>query len=255
MILRAFKAFVRVNRAFCEALTPPHYFQTIVFDRFRLLVVAAMARADINVVVDVGAGKGWHAGGLDLKRALGVRLIGVDVSAEEMRDNAVLDERLEADVCRSIPVEAQSADLITARAGVEHFPDNEAFVRNCSACLREGGLLIAAFTNKYAPFALINQILPHAIAKWLLRNLWPESEGVMGFKAYYDKTSYHAFKNILEKNGFVIREYYPSFFSSAYFMFFAPLYFASLFLDLMRFAVGSRTLASYHLFVAERASR
>jgi SAM-dependent methyltransferase len=210
-----------------------------------------MSRSDVSIVVDIGAGRRWHFPAR-VKADLLEKLIGVDIDESEMSGNALLDEKVVADVVDGIPLVQSSVDLITVRAGVEHFSDNEAFLRNCAACLRPGGYLVATFANKYSPFAIINQALPARLSGRILKVLVPGSEGTLGFRAYYDHSSYSGFERALVSNGFEVDYYYPSYFSSAYFAFFVPLYVLSVGFDVVRFVLGSRNLASYHLFVARK---
>jgi ubiquinone/menaquinone biosynthesis C-methylase UbiE len=243
------KGLLALNRRLSEGITPLHYAETHGIVRFHDLCLQQMCRKDVHDVLDVGAGKAWHFP-RHLKDRLGLRLTGVDISGEEIRENDMLDQKVVSDVVEALPFPAESFDLITVRWGIEHFADNDAFLAHCQRCLRRQGAFVAVFPSKFAPFAILNRILPSRIARTLLLQLRPESQG--GFKAYYDRTTYAAFSKALEKNGFVVTYYYPTFFSSGYFKSIFPLYVLSLGYDLFRFVIGVRSLASFHLFVAEK---
>ena len=112
----------------------------------------------------------------------------------------------------------------------------------------DDSLLIVA-TDRISAF---DCILPTPIARSLLRRLVPGSEGVLGFKAHYDRTSYRQFSRMAERTGFEVLRCSCSYYSSVYFRFFLPLYLASLLLDHLRHALAVKSLASFYLFILEK---
>jgi SAM-dependent methyltransferase len=247
----AVAAFVRANLAICQAITPRHLGDGSAFAQFRAALLGSVLDLAPRTVVDIGAGRTWHAHPA-LKDLAGFKLVGVDIELEEMARNADLDERVVSDVTKSIPLPTGSADLVTVRSGVEHFSDTEAFLRNLHALLRPGGRALLVFPGPYAPFVLINRMLPRKAARSLLRLLVPGSEGVLGFKAHYDRTSYRRFSRLAERTGFNILRCSCSYYSSTYFRFFLPLYVLSLLLDHVRHALAIKSLASFHFFMLEK---
>jgi SAM-dependent methyltransferase len=201
-------------------------------------------------VLDAGAGAAWSFP-LVYKRKFNLYLIGVDIDADEMARNPSLDERIVADVCNSIPLEPQSIDAVTAHSGVEHFPDNEAFLQNCFRVLRPGGRLIAQFPSRYAPFALLNRALPHSWSRFLLKHFRPDAYDKLGFSAHYDRTNYSEFKKITERAGFELEYVFFSYFNF-YCAFFVPLYIASMAFGILRLAAGAKDFASYNLVVLRK---
>jgi SAM-dependent methyltransferase len=197
-------------------------------------------------VLDVGAGRTWP---LERKPD---RLIGQDISADEMAYNPVLDERIVSDACRDLGVPDGSIDLISARAVVEHLPDNKAFLATCHRALKPGGRLISVFPNRYATFAMLNRSLPPFLARKVVHTLVPGSEGRLGFKAYYDRTNASAFRGLLRQVGFTVEQEYQSWFAPGYFAFFLPLYVMMMGTDYLRRATGLRDLAAFNLFIARK---
>jgi SAM-dependent methyltransferase len=169
-----------------------------------------------------------------------------------MAMNGALDEKYVSEVCKSFPVTPGSVDLITMYSGIEHFENTERFLQECFLALRPGGLCMAQFPGRYAPFAILNRCLRHRFTQFLLSNLRPGSQGELGFRAYYDRTNYSAFVRLARASGFGIEYSLPGFFSSGYFAFLIPIYLVSIFLDLLRFAAGVKDLASYNLFVLRK---
>jgi SAM-dependent methyltransferase len=171
-----------------------------------------------------------------------------------MAENALLDEKLCGDACKSLGVPDESVDLVMGRAVIEHLHDTASFLRSANRALREDGRLIVTFANKRAPFAVFNRILPHRVSQWLLAHLVPGTSGVLGFEAHYDRASFDEFKQSLIDSGFEVDEEYASYFSSGYYRFFFPLFVAGLALDYLLYAFGNPRLASYFMFIARKKS-
>ncbi len=245
------RKFVTANRKLSFALTPKHVLQGNVFAQYERLCPLLMSFPDVKTVIDVGAGKSWHFPQW-CKEAYGVRLVGLDIDGAEMVGNASLDEAIECDVTQSIPVEPNSADLVTAYSGVEHFSDNHAFLKHAYQALRPGGALIAQFPNDLAPFAIINRLLPEKLKMRLLHALVPGSEGVLGFKIHYDRIRPSRFKTIAKDVGFEVEYYYPGYYSSGYFAAFTPIYMLSYLYDMLRYALGISEISSYSLFILRK---
>jgi SAM-dependent methyltransferase len=244
-------AWVNINVEICRAITPRHIADTSAFAQFRAAFLNAVLELEPGTVVDLGAGKHWHHNPA-VKRLAGFKLVGVDIELAEMAQNTMLDERIQCDVTKTIDLPPGSADLVTVRSGVEHFADNEAFLRNLHALLRPGGRAVLLFPGRYAPFVLINRMLPRRVARAALHLLVPGSEGVLGFPAYYDRTTARQFSKVAQKAGFSVVRCSCTYYSSMYFRFFAPLFALSLLLDHLRHVLAIKELASFYLFVLEK---
>ena len=73
-----------------------------------------------------------------------------------------------------------------------------------ASALTPGSALVAWFAEQYSPPALLNRMTPPSLTRFLLRRA-PEAEaGITGFKAYYARTHYSAFKRLAEKAGFTV---------------------------------------------------
>lgn len=243
--------FVKFNRTLSWLVSPQSLADHDIANEYTRLGALLMSQPNVSRVVDVGAGKVWHFP-LHYKKWYGIKLIGVDIDGEEMADNTLLDEKFVADVVENIPVDPESVDLIMVRSGVEHFSDNQRFLDNAYAALRPGGFLIAFFPNRYAPFAIINRMLPQRVSKRVLQETAHETADELGFKVFYDRTNYTGFRRLYAKAGFKAVYHLPSFYSCFYFRFFLPLFFLSYFFDTMRFMIGSPRLAAYHIWVLQK---
>lgn len=249
------KRIVKWNINFANRRLLPHaLFESRAYAIYYWVGLAHLLDPAVRVIVDVGAGRTWYFGE-DVKAKRDVKLIGIDDNAGEMASNPSLDERVVCDASKTLGVADGSVDLIFSRAAVEHLPDNEGFIRACNRALAPGGRVVLVFTGKWAPPSIINRLLPHRLVVAALRLFVPSSEGYQGFYAYYDKCSDTEFTKVLEDNGFEVEYRYQSYFASAYYMFFIPLYLASLVLDYLRMMISVRDLATMHLYVARKRSQ
>jgi SAM-dependent methyltransferase len=130
--------------------------------------------------------------------------------------------------------------------------NNEVFFANCARVLRPGGALIHTFPCKFAPFSLVNQFLPNALARRLLACLHPQWKEECGFPAFYDRCYFSAVQQLLERNGFRDPRFAFRYYQSIYFDFFLPLYALMLLYDLTCWMMGVRNLACAILVTAER---
>jgi SAM-dependent methyltransferase len=208
-----------------------------------------------QVVIDVGAGKDcpFLPYVCDPRMQL---IIGLDYSEDQLCRNRDLNQKIVANAAaHGFPLRDRSADLVVSRSVVEHILDNKAFFENCARVLRPGGAMIHVFPGRFAPFALLNRLLPNWLARrvsgYLLSPEWVE-EGNYGFPVFYDRCYFSAVQNLLDQNGFKNAKYTLSFYQSIYFEFFFPLFFMVLAYDLIAWRLGIRNLASTIMVMAER---
>jgi hypothetical protein len=108
----------------------------------------------------------------------------------------------------------------------------------------------ATVPGRWAPFAVINRMLPHALSRRLLHFLHPDAIGIGGFPAFYDACSVGAITRVLESNGFVVDECRVSYYQSGYFTFFVPGYLLSAAYEIVLHAIDARSLAAYIIVIA-----
>jgi SAM-dependent methyltransferase len=247
-LLRSFFAF---NRRLSQAITPDHFHEANVFAGYHKIGAILLSHPDTRTVLDVGAGKQWHFPE-HYKNWYSIKLIGLDIDGSEMKDNSLLDDKIECDAVDKIPIHPGTVDLVMVSSGIEHFSNNQRFLRNAFDVLRPGGYFIAQFPGRYAPFAVANRLLPKSTSKKFLAASMGERAEHLGYAAYYDRTNYSAFQKIVRASGFKIVYHLPGYNSSSYFEFFIPLYLVSYLYDSTMHAIGLRDLAAYNLWVLRK---
>ena len=249
--MRALQSFLGFNRKLSRAITPHHFHEANVFAAYHKIGAILLSHPDTKVVLDVGAGKRWHFPE-HYKEWYSIKLVGLDIDGVEMKDNNLLDEKIECDAVEHIPVPPGTVDLVMVSSGIEHFSNNQSFLKNAFEVLRPGGYLIAQFPGRYAPFAVANRLLPRSVSKKVLAASMGETAEHLGFVTHYDRTNYSAFRKMVQASGFKVIYQLPGYNSSSYFEFFVPFYLLSYLYDTTMNAVGLRDLAAYNLWVLRK---
>ncbi len=246
------RRFIRSNQAFCarlELILPTAKGHT--FRQYPPAVAKCIATGGARRIIDVGGGRtcayadltppGWDG-----------RLLSIDIAPEEIALNQSVHLRLVSDVTRGLPVADGSVDMITSRSVLEHLANLEDFVIGAARAIRPGGYFIHWVPNKFAPFAIVNAMLPNKLAKPLLHYLDPATVGICGFPVVYDRCYPAAMEQLFKKHGFEVLEVRPSYFQSRYYAFFAPFFLLStLYEGTMQF-LGVRNLCAHYLIVARK---
>jgi SAM-dependent methyltransferase len=233
------RQFAHANASLSGRLSPSMVKTTHAYTKYDE-VGTALLQLEPKTVLDVGAGKQWHFSPSLKGRSMS--LIGFDIDHAEMAENALLDQKICGDACEGLGVPDRSVDLIMGRAVIEHLHDTASFLESANRAL----------ASRYAPFAILNRILPQRVSSWLLFHLVPGSSGVLGFKAFYDRAGFREFKQCLTDAGFEVEEEYASYFSASYYGFFLPMFVVGLGFDYLRYVLGKPRLASYFMFVARK---
>lgn len=204
------------------------------------------------VMLDVGGGKRPTIAP-DLKASLGLQVIGVDISEEEL--NAAPPGCYDHVVCGDVTkaTALPEADLAIARSVTEHVSNPSAMYLNILRALRPGGLLISYVPNKFAPYALVNAVLPNRVTKVLLSFFHWESKEETGFPALYRHCYPSRFETLLLGVGFTDVRIHPAY-RSEYCNFFLPLHASELIWQLFTSRWGRRNLCETFTVVAKKQS-
>ena len=209
--------------------------------------------ADNITALDIGGGKRCFFAA-ECRKYTGVKIIALDVSAEELAFNNDADEKIVFDLASGerIPLEDESVDMVTSSSVLEHLKNLENAVKEVSRILKPGGKFISVLPSKFALFTMINQLLPNWLARKILFAIRPETKGFCGFIAYYDHCYYPALKNLLSKHGFGNINFMFDYNQSGYLSFFVPFGLISLLWDCLMYILHMKPLCAYICFTAEK---
>lgn len=211
--------------------------------------VAQAMNANGGVVVDIGGGRRC----IFAKHRRGAaKIVGVDISAEELSHNEDVDDRIVADATSHLPLASNSVDIVCSRSVVEHLTEVDGFLDEAHRVLKPGGLAVTLFPSKNAPYALLKRILPHTVGRQLLYLVKPGSKQFLGFRTYYDQCTLRAMKQAFTRHGFEVVESRVSYYQADYFEFLLPLYLINVGFELAARRVGLTGLAASVLVVARK---
>ncbi len=254
-MIRTIRSFFAVNRKFCNEIEPylpqAKMSPDRLYDLYEKIVAQYMNLKADQLVVDVGGGKSCPFAKYR-NPAQKVSIIAVDISEEELKQNTDVDEKRIANIVQGLPFGPEEVDIIASRSVLEHLESLDEFLASCKRTLKKGGYMIHLFPSKFALFALINQMLPHALSRKVLYFIRPECKDIGGFPAFYDNCYYSGISKLLKKHNFEIISVHPSYYQSGYFNFFAPLFLVSVLYEALVQAVGAKNLSSYLLLVARK---
>jgi SAM-dependent methyltransferase len=113
---------------------------------------------DADRVLEAGCGRTSR---LVQHRSRIAELVGVDVDVDAGRANAALDRFVAADLCRPLPFEDGTFDLVYANFVIEHLGEPLAAFREWRRVLRPGGSALVLTSNGASPALRAARLLPH----------------------------------------------------------------------------------------------
>lgn len=222
------------------------------WEEFERTVAAALREVpDGGTFVDVGGGRSCvHAAAVPKDR--GVQLVAVDISADELEQNAAADRTVVADVATGLPFQDGEIDLLVSRVALEHVSDVPAAVRHMARAVRPGGRTVHFVPGRYAIFAIVARVLPFKPLLGLLHLAIPHSVGVIEFDVHYDRTDPVALAGEFEAAGFSDVQVFWTAAQADYFKPFVPAFLlVAAYQSLVR-VMGVRRLAAYVMVDARR---
>jgi len=188
---------------------------------FSTRIVPSLLKPGMTVL-DAGGGK-WPRINAAVKRELGLKVTGLDLSADELHaappdsyDDLIVGDAAAAPL-------PERYDLVVSQTLLEHVRDVEATIRNMAAALRPGGVMAHVLPSGRAPFALLNRMLGNRLGKKLLYLAFPGARKEAGFAAFYDRCTPGALKTVCEQAGLVDVEITP-YYATDYLRICLPLY-------------------------------
>jgi SAM-dependent methyltransferase len=252
MVLRsAIDANVKLSKATERRLELPkeaQIWQTFTED------AAALIRAlpDGAVVLDLGGGRSCRYA-KEVEPPGRVRLIAVDISAEELALNTDVTEIRVADVAKPLPMPDASVDLILSRALLEHVDGVPAAIRQMARVLRPGGVALHLVPCRYSLFGMAARLLPFGPLLRLTYKLAPWfNDQNFGFAVHYD----HCFPEALQREflaaGFSDVQMQLSWSCDGFFVGIYPLYLLHALYEQVVRRLRIRRLAAYVIVKAVR---
>lgn len=220
---RALRRFVGLNRRACRQvnrLLPARL--SVDGNRTFLDVVVPQALTRGATVYDLGGGS-QPIVDLESKRRLDLRLVGLDISAEELAaaPAGVYDRSIVADLCTFRG--DGDGDLVICQATLEHVPDTDGAIAAIGSALRPGGRAYIFVPCRNALYARLNRRLPQRLKERVLFAVSPEVEEHQGFPAPYDRCTPSQIAASLERHGLHVVEM-RLFWTSSYFSVLVPMF-------------------------------
>jgi SAM-dependent methyltransferase len=220
------------------------------FRDYENLVHDCLSKLDKPTILDIGGGKEWVLGS---QRPAGCKVICLDLSIEQLRQNSCVDELILADADQELPLAPSSIDMVISRTLIEHLKSPEAFFAHLYRVLKPGGYGIHLFPCKFAPVALINLMCSKSFSQKVLFYFRPEAKGKGGFPAYYRHCYHNKIKKLLKLQGYEVtqlKHYHNQF---VYFEFLFPLFLIYALYEMCTMPI--KNLASFLLIVTQKPIR
>jgi 2-polyprenyl-6-hydroxyphenyl methylase/3-demethylubiquinone-9 3-methyltransferase len=198
------------------------------------------------VIYDIGGGKNPIVG-LEEKRRHKLRVIGLDIDAQELAASpeGVYDRKIHADITQYQG--AGDGDLVICQALLEHVRDSQAAMRAIASILKPNGTALIFLPSRNAVFARLNLLLPQELKRRILHAVFPSTIRDQGFPAFYDRCTPRDFRSLANSSGLTV-ETCKTYFRSSYFTFFFPLHFLwRVWLLLFRWAAGEQAAETFSL--------
>jgi SAM-dependent methyltransferase len=175
-------------------------------------------------------------------------VIGLDIEPRPVQ--TLYKTFVQCDLDADWPLEPCSHDLVLSHSVLEHIRSPKHFFREAFRVLKPGGHVLCLCPNRYAPFAVLNRILPARASQWLLRVLTDRQEGI--YSAYYIDLWPSRLMRILTDVGFAEIRMLVTWEQSDYYCAIPPVYWLSRLYEKVLERLGVSNLCAYILIMARR---
>lgn len=247
------RVFFNLNIAICkwiESKLPADFRRSLLY-KHELICAGFLNDGPNRAALDIGGG---HLCPYAHRRdpALDSHVISLDILLDQVKQNELADSKIVGDACGLLPIAADSVDIVTSRSVLEHLYDNDSFIEESHRVLRPGGHSVHVFPCKWAPFAIINRILPNKLASWLVHAIYPNWQAVCGFRVFYRNCDHDNMARVFRSYGFEVEDVHLRYYQSIYFRFFVPFYMISVLYDLALWKLDFKQLACQIIIVARK---
>lgn len=248
------RRFFRTNETICDRIEewlPDRFTRSLQMPHLASIVSEISRLPPGAKVLDIGGG---HDAPFSRQLSGGGRptIIAMDISEQQLSANQTVNFGIVADACKGFPVEAGSIDVAVTRSLLEHLPDPRVTVREIARVLRPNGVCIHLFPSRFAPFALLNRLIPSKLGRRLLLAIFPEFADSSGFPAFYRDCDATTMKRLHEAAELKVRFIELRYYEAIYYKFFVPLYLIMVLYDYLMYLTGWPRLACQVLMVAEK---
>ena len=148
-------------------------------ERLQRFLDRQFAEIEVRDVLDAGCGFS-----LPVDLPAGVRIMGLDTSADALAKNRYIDTGIVGDI-ETYPLPEEGFDVVLCWTVLEHLANPRAALANMARALRPGGLLVVAIPNVWSLKGLVTKLTPHGFHVWAYRRIWGYAEaGTPGFGPY-----------------------------------------------------------------------
>jgi len=133
------------------------------------------------IILEAGCGSGSR-----IRLPENSRIVGIDISQEELDKNTVVHEKIVGDV-QTHEFPADSFDLIVCWDVLEHLPEPGLALDLFAKSLKPGGVMLLAFPNVYSIKALVAKFTPHWFHVFVYKRIYGSqygSPGLITFPTY-----------------------------------------------------------------------
>lgn len=179
-------------------------------------------------------------------------LVAVDIDADELAANAVIDDRRLGDVGKHLPLEDCEASVLVSRALLEHVADVPQAVAEMARVLRPGGKALHFVPARNSLFGIAARRGPFETLKRLVHLAIPGSRGQVEFPVHYDHCTAGALEKLFKSAGFTDVNVDVCYSQSGYFHPVYPIYLLVAAYQGIVKRLGARQLAAYLIVDATR---
>jgi ubiquinone/menaquinone biosynthesis C-methylase UbiE len=248
---RAIRPFLAFNRRLCtwlERWLPQARISP--FAWYGDTVASIIADCHPQLIIDAGGGR--ECSFSTSRPGEGPKIVAVDISESQLRANSDAGSKVVVDLNQGLPLRESSVDLITSSSVLEHLKSLHALFESSSRVLKDGGWFVHVFSCRFAPFALLNQVLPTTVSHGLISFFQPQQQETCGFRAYYRDCYYSKVHSLLSDHGFQIVRLCGTFYQSRYSDFFFPFFALSALYELLVYSLRLKNLSAYLVVVARK---
>ena len=246
---RLFDANVRVSRRLDRRINPDH---GDLHRAFYAAVRDEMARLpEGSVVADLGGGR--QCAYIDcLPAEHSLRVVAVDISADELAANTDVAESRVANVAEELPFADGEVSLVLSRFLLEHVDGVPAAAAHMGRVLAPGGVALHFLPCRFSTFATATRLLPFGFLLALLHRVSPETRGTVEFDVFYDHCYPQALEKAFHDAGFRRVEVRVEYVSTSYYWPVLPIFLLVAAYERLVRKADARSLAAYLMVYAER---